>query len=176
MPLMSGKSKQAFSHNVGAEMDSGKPQNQALAIAYAVKRKNKKAMGGMVNEKLDPMHEPADVQGPPPQGEMSDASHEHLHKMGKEEAMSMAHAIMQKHCAGGEMGYSDGGEVEEDDFADSEDDMFAPDAQLGVHNMASGGMMDMASDSESMEDPEMKKKKMMSSIMSKVRMEHMGRK
>lgn len=46
MPLMHGKSAKAFSHNVGAEMDAGKPQKQSLAIAYAVKRRAKKAHGG----------------------------------------------------------------------------------------------------------------------------------
>lgn len=34
MPLYEGKSKNAFSHNVAAEMQAGKPQKQALAIAY----------------------------------------------------------------------------------------------------------------------------------------------
>jgi hypothetical protein len=34
MPLESGKSKKAFSHNVRVEMHAGKPQKQALAIAY----------------------------------------------------------------------------------------------------------------------------------------------
>jgi hypothetical protein len=39
MPLKSGKSKKAFSSNVKAEMHAGKPQKQAVAIAYAQKRK-----------------------------------------------------------------------------------------------------------------------------------------
>jgi hypothetical protein len=47
MPLMPGKSKKAFSKNVETEMHAGKPQKQALAIAYSVKRK-KKASGGTV--------------------------------------------------------------------------------------------------------------------------------
>lgn len=51
MPLDKSKSKQAFSENVSKEMQSGKPQNQALAIAYNVKRKmKKKAMGGEVGQ------------------------------------------------------------------------------------------------------------------------------
>lgn len=53
MPLIKGKSKQAFSHNVAAEMKSGKPQEQALAISYAVKRKagmkKKMADGGIID-------------------------------------------------------------------------------------------------------------------------------
>ena len=39
MPLKSGKSKAAFSSNVKTEMAAGKPQKQAVAIAYSVKRK-----------------------------------------------------------------------------------------------------------------------------------------
>lgn len=51
MPLLSGKSKKAFEHNIKTEMSHGKPQDQALAIAYSMKRKKKKmAKGGEVNE------------------------------------------------------------------------------------------------------------------------------
>lgn len=39
MPLIHGKSQKAFSHNVAAEMNAGKPQAQAVAIAYSEKRK-----------------------------------------------------------------------------------------------------------------------------------------
>lgn len=49
MPLIQSKSKKSFSKNVEAEMKSGKPQDQSLAIAYSVKRKNsrkKMAEGG----------------------------------------------------------------------------------------------------------------------------------
>ena len=38
MPLVKSSSKNAFRKNVKAEMASGKPQKQALAISYAVKR------------------------------------------------------------------------------------------------------------------------------------------
>lgn len=38
MPLNTGKSKKAFSKNVATEIKAGKPKNQALAIAYSVKR------------------------------------------------------------------------------------------------------------------------------------------
>lgn len=41
MPLKKSSSKKAFSSNVRAEMNAGKPQKQALAIAYSVKRKSK---------------------------------------------------------------------------------------------------------------------------------------
>jgi hypothetical protein len=39
MPLSSGKSAKAFSRNVEVEMAAGKPQKQAVAIAYATQRK-----------------------------------------------------------------------------------------------------------------------------------------
>lgn len=45
MPLDKSGTKEAFSRNVATEMHAGKPQNQALAIAYDVKRR-KRAIGG----------------------------------------------------------------------------------------------------------------------------------
>jgi hypothetical protein len=42
MPLVKSASKTAFCKNLKAEMAAGKPQKQAVAIAYSVKRK---AMG-----------------------------------------------------------------------------------------------------------------------------------
>jgi len=38
MPLTKSTGKKAFSKNVEAEMNAGKPQKQAVAIAYSVKR------------------------------------------------------------------------------------------------------------------------------------------
>ena len=45
MPLVKGKaakSKKGFSENVKREMDAGKPQKQAVAIAYSEARGSKK--------------------------------------------------------------------------------------------------------------------------------------
>ena len=39
MPLVRSSSKEAFSKNVKAELKAGKPQKQAVAIAYDVQRK-----------------------------------------------------------------------------------------------------------------------------------------
>lgn len=39
MPLIKSPSKKAMSANIKAEMSAGKPQKQAVAIAYSVKRK-----------------------------------------------------------------------------------------------------------------------------------------
>lgn len=42
MPLKKSSSKVAFKSNVRAEVAAGKPMKQAVAIAYAVKRKAEK--------------------------------------------------------------------------------------------------------------------------------------
>ena len=42
MPLETGKSKAAFSHNVATEINSGRPKKQAVAIAYSEKRGDKR--------------------------------------------------------------------------------------------------------------------------------------
>lgn len=39
MPLVKSASKGAFRKNIKAELAAGKPQKQAVAIAYSVKRK-----------------------------------------------------------------------------------------------------------------------------------------
>jgi hypothetical protein len=50
MPLIKSKSDKAFKSNIKAEIHAGKPQKQAVAIAYAVKRKApKKASGGSMS-------------------------------------------------------------------------------------------------------------------------------
>lgn len=42
MPLKSGSSRKAMSDNIRTEMDAGKPQKQAIAIAYSQARRSKK--------------------------------------------------------------------------------------------------------------------------------------
>jgi hypothetical protein len=50
MPLMKSTSKKAFAKNISTEMKAGKPQKQAVAIAYAerhaAKGKSKKPTKG----------------------------------------------------------------------------------------------------------------------------------
>jgi hypothetical protein len=88
MPLEQKKSKKAFEHNVKAEMESGKPQKQALAIAYSVKRKPKRkkfVTGGEVSESVqnefggkpapsDNSYSSHDLNGPAPSQADADAS------------------------------------------------------------------------------------------------------
>lgn len=52
MPLIKSKSEKAFKTNIKREIAAGKPQKQAVAIAYNVQRSAKKADGGSsrVNE------------------------------------------------------------------------------------------------------------------------------
>ncbi len=52
MPLSKSPSAKAFSKNIGAELRAGRPFKQAIAIAYAVKRKaSKKKKGGTMAAK-----------------------------------------------------------------------------------------------------------------------------
>lgn len=41
MPLNKSGSKKAFKQNIRTEMEAGKPQKQAVAIAYSVAKKKK---------------------------------------------------------------------------------------------------------------------------------------
>ena len=42
MPLEKGKSDKAFEHNIAKERHAGKPEKQAVAIAYAQKQESGK--------------------------------------------------------------------------------------------------------------------------------------
>lgn len=110
MPLTQGKSKKAFKHNIEAEMHAGKPQDQALAIAYNVKRKNK-AKGGMVMDdardmrmsrlKEDLFGHGGEVSGP-----------EHGMAEGEMEDMDKDNELFLSAEGDGEMGdLAEGGEV-----------------------------------------------------------------
>lgn len=51
MPLEKSGSKKAFSKNVKTEMHAGKPQKQAVAIAYNVKAKADESRGAKKKKK-----------------------------------------------------------------------------------------------------------------------------
>lgn len=53
MPLVKGKSPEAFKHNLKAELAAGKPMKQSLAIAYSQKKKKKMAFGGAADQDSD---------------------------------------------------------------------------------------------------------------------------
>lgn len=55
MPLFSGKSKEDFSHNIKTEMNAGKGQKQAVAIAYAEKRRENKPQSTQPPQHKDPL-------------------------------------------------------------------------------------------------------------------------
>lgn len=193
MPLIQGKSKQAFSHNIGAEMNSGKPQKQALAIAYAVKRRNKAhggmidpnesmeahdnmdmedvdekddelAHGGMANPKLHPHYMP---EASKMKGDMAMKSMAAMHgEEEPEESMGPAHSIanaVMQKMYCG--GMAEGGMAESDD----EDAMFtAGNSSLDLEpDLFTGEHLD-----NEIGDPE-EEKGMMAKIMAKVRHQHM---
>ncbi len=95
-------------------MDAGKPQKQALAIAYSMKRKGPKKMahGGEVeNEKLHPGH--GEDGGEPDEGDMEGMAG--ADEMAPDESMSIKIPMhdMVKHIIAKRL--SMGGEVEADD-------------------------------------------------------------
>jgi hypothetical protein len=45
MPLKKGRSRKVMSQNIKTEMHAGKPQKQAIAIAYRVAGRSKKKKG-----------------------------------------------------------------------------------------------------------------------------------
>lgn len=112
MPLITGKSKNAFSKNIETEMNAGKPQKQAVAIAYAKKRKAEKLgkmwRGGELEEPLVVEQESAPI----PPIEESEAEVE-------KEAKDAGYHEHDEFCVEGcdlddPEYYSDGGEVSEE--------------------------------------------------------------
>jgi hypothetical protein len=60
VPLTKGKSPKVFSGNVKAEMDAGKPQKQAVAIAYSEAGESRHSGKNAPNHRADhgmPAHE-----------------------------------------------------------------------------------------------------------------------
>lgn len=45
MPLVKSPSKKAFEKNIKTEIKAGKPQKQAVAIAYSVQKRSRKRKG-----------------------------------------------------------------------------------------------------------------------------------
>lgn len=181
MPLLKSKSKAAFSKNVETEMNAGKPQKQALAIAYATKRKM--ARGGMVSggkyqytSTPDPLNDEEHSSKPAPEG-----MEEHSQDMERQ-----ARADGLTHYAKG--GVVDHDEVMEgniDNFLSDEEDSKSPFQGQAVNSdeqelqeKYDDGSYDALSDLDNEqgdEDQVQARKGVMEQIMRRVRMRNMGR-
>jgi len=188
MPLTKSSSKKAFSHNVSKEMHAGKPQKQALAIAYAVKRKNRKAHGGEMNEKLHPHAKYAE-------GGMVDRSQERLPREEQEHDHMIEHAVEpMKEMYPDEENLpahmlAKGGVVDHDEPMEGDIDNFVSDEE---QDMTPFRGQQSSSDEEELDrsgfnppshmenedgdmDQEQARKVTLGDIMRKVRMRNMGR-
>jgi hypothetical protein len=86
MPLMKSGSKQAFNSNVSKEMKAGKPQKQALAIAYATKRKagrRKMYKGGHLADNMRDKQFPGHDSEPVMDNMLEEAKRQPLHGGGE---------------------------------------------------------------------------------------------
>jgi hypothetical protein len=112
MPLKQGTSDRSFSQNVRTEMEHGKPQKQALAIAYAVKRRNM-AMGGEAHKETREDREMGRQRGVNPTADdkgVSAAGHE-LRAGRSETAKAFHREILSEARKMPASKYASGGEV-----------------------------------------------------------------
>jgi hypothetical protein len=116
MPLITGKSQKSFEKNLKTELHSGKPLNQSLAIAYAMKRKaQKKAHGGEIHIDINPHPE-----------ELKHEKYAHGGHVGHHSGKSSpvhAHSSHSKHhlAHGGKVShYAKGGRVEPEEDMEHE--------------------------------------------------------
>lgn len=155
---MQGKSKKAFSENVKKEMDSGKPQPQALAIAYSVKRKNRKANGGKISypdhnygkrENPQEMHEEMERQRMANGGAVEETPSKSI-PLNEDERQELEdlRAIHAQHMS--EMPHmADGGNVDlEQSQEEPQDESIAHQIMRKRKMMADGGEVDLENNSE----------------------------
>jgi len=62
MPLKKGSSRDVISSNIRTEIESGRPRDQAVAIALSKAGKKKMAQGGMVKS-FSPIAKPQTFRG-----------------------------------------------------------------------------------------------------------------
>jgi len=126
MPLIHSKSKKAMGENIKTEMEHGKPQKQAIAIAYSIKRGEgkKMAMGGYAkggeceHGKMSHCAQGCHMaEGGPAlthEGYESSAAHEHINKPGKNGPMVEQESGYMSH-EGNRVKHNAGAEYEDDE-------------------------------------------------------------
>lgn len=183
---MKSKSKAAFGHNVGAEMNAGKPQKQALAIAYSIKRKGRKmAKGGVVppqheakeqQEHDHPMEHPAEpIQKVSPEATAADKMPS-AKKHDRENEEAVAKIMLENRLAKGGM-VSDSSEVNAPES--SEDDEYAPNNDAFLSDEGDGEYEShetFMDNEEGHEEADQQKHDIVANILKSIRMKHMGRK
>lgn len=97
MPLIEGKSKKSLQKNIKTEIASGKEPKQAVAIAYAVKRRNMKS-GGQVKHVEQKQTVCPHCQQAMPGTDMHEAA-KMGHDQGAEPKFAMGGAVEQKEAA-----------------------------------------------------------------------------
>jgi len=165
MPLKHGKSEKSFKENIKTEMKHGKPQKQAVAIAYAVRSKAQhKAKGGMINcAHGGPVHcsHGCYAEGgqivPKPKERLGDVIDKGIHNLKEAYEESKKHheekkpveahptpiseedAEKFKHSL---LGYAHGGEVEDDEEIEGEghSHMMRPDYEDELEDEPMGNM------------------------------------
>jgi hypothetical protein len=115
MPLIKRTSKKALSKNIETEMHAGKPQKQALAIAFNTQRQARKKMafGGEFMGKKD--SQPSQPSPQPSPGPSDDKSN-------TETAMDSIRKAFGPKKAKGDMMYAEGGEIRAGSRRPSADD------------------------------------------------------
>lgn len=200
MPLMKSKSPAAFKRNIETEMHAGKPQKQALAIAYATKRRAAHmAKGGMVKKVQDPAavvaasHPAAIARKIAMREHVEDPHSEEMHSMGADPSPYEAEESEDgRHMWEGGM-YAEGGEVEHDldleerashdQLYSDEEDMepvfhsgMSDEEELSEHDMEPHRLDGESEHGDEREhgEEESASKDVLSKIMSNLRRRHMG--
>jgi hypothetical protein len=176
MPLIKGKSKEAMSKNIATEMHAGKPQKQAVAIAYAVRRKHM-AKGGLAGEMAsrasEDIHD-ADCMCENCMNEGGEVMNEKLHPHYEPE--SLAHEVRARKMA-------KGGNVEPVDYMDEEEPMGDQNNFLAnpydqmddSDDSQEMGSTEQDKGSEPEDDDEPRRQRRLSKIFSMVHAKHMGK-
>lgn len=205
MPLIHSGSKKAMGKNIKAEMHAGKPQKQAIAIAYDIQRRNKKAYGGMVDEKgMEQNRIAADMPGYAKGGLVGPKGMDHKHMAEEHPGYAEGGLVSPKgmdhdHFASEHPGYAHGGRVNRlrkmmgfggnvSDYHDEIDEEMAPameDQEMAdKHNDAflsdegDSEHADHLADGGMVSDsnnPELKRKERLKGIFSEMRVKSMGK-